>query len=52
MLINGVNIHSGFWRVVYTTKIHGGIINEVLNLMKKTDLDNWGTHYHIFLYAQ
>ena len=29
---NGVTIHSGFWQVVYTTKSHGGIIREVLNL--------------------
>jgi len=27
---NGVTIHSCFWLEVYTTKIHGGIIGEVL----------------------
>ena len=46
---NGVNIHSGFWREVYTTKIRGGIIREVLKpalseyigtVLKKRELVN------------
>ena len=31
---NGVTIHSGFWQVVYTTGIHGGIIREILEIFR------------------